>query len=276
MIDIKPEYQNYFGDFKTIDDFLRIDIDCVRDFKHRKTGRFTVDGQGFYIKKHFACGLAAVLDELAHFRTPHIGAGHERLALEKLNELGIDTMTVVASGQDGKSLAGQRSFLVTKELTDVESLEDTCREWPLSAPSTTFKRALIRQVAAIAKTLHDNGINHRDFYICHFLLDIAGGNEQYLNRKPRLFLIDLHRAQLRSKTPFRWQVKDIGGLYFSAFDIGLTRNDIYRFVKLYTGKSLRETFAQDKHFWRAVQNRAVNTYRKHFGRTPIVLTGNKS
>ncbi|MBI9015790.1 MAG: lipopolysaccharide core heptose(I) kinase RfaP [Phycisphaerae bacterium] len=262
------KYKKFFAEFKDIEVFLRIDIDIVRDFKNRKTGRFEIDGQGFYIKKHFAAGLGAVLDELSHFRKPHIGAGYEKLALEKLKELGVDTMEVVAFGSDGKSLASQRSFLVTKELINVESLEDTCRNWPTELPVPKFKRKLLTKMASIAKTLHDNGMNHRDFYICHFLLDVTGGPEKYLNCEPRLFLIDLHRAQIREKVPFRWLVKDIGGLYFSAMDIGLTRADFCRFIKVYTGKLLRETFTEDKSFWQAVQARAVKTYRRDFKKEP--------
>jgi heptose I phosphotransferase len=276
MIYIRSEYKNLFADFKSVDDFLRIDIDIVRNFKNRITGHFEIGGQGFYIKKHFACGLAVVLDELSHIRKPHISAGHERAALDKLKALGIDTMSVVAFGQDGKSLSSQRSFLVTNELTNVQSLEDICRDWPVKPPPTKFKLALINRVASIAKKMHDNGMNHRDFYICHFLLDIAGGAAEYENRIPKLFLVDLHRAQIRPQLPFRWRVKDIGGLYFSALDIGITRNDIYRFIRIYTGKSIRETFKQDKRFWKAVRKRAIKTYRRDFSKSPVLIIGNNS
>jgi hypothetical protein len=47
---------------------------------------------------------------------------------------------------------------------------------------------------------------------------------------PIIPLIDLHRAQLRKKTPRRWVVKDVAGLYFSVMDIGLTQRDLFRFV----------------------------------------------
>lgn len=266
MIYIYPDYSELFGSFRSIDDFLGIDIETVRDFKNRKTGRFEVDGKGFYIKKHFECGFAAVLDELLHLRKPHIGAGHERFVLDRLHDIGIKTMHVAAFGQEGKTLLKQRSFLVTDELTHVKSLEDICAEWPSKKPVFAFKKALIRQIAQIAKKLHHNGINHRDFYICHFLLDIS--NCDYEKQPPTLFLIDLHRAQQRSHVPFRWRVKDIGGLFFSALDIGLTRSDYFRFMCLYTGKPLRQTLQEDLRFWKAVRDRAVKTYRRDFGKLP--------
>ena len=115
------------------------------------------------------------------------------------------------------------------------------------------KRDLIPKLAAVARQLHDNGINHRDFYLCHFLLDSS-------REELRPFLIDLHRAQIRKVTPFRWQVKDIGGLFFSSFDFHLTQRDVYRFMKCYVNKSLRETLADDAVFWRAVFARARRLY----------------
>jgi heptose I phosphotransferase len=268
MIYIHPDYSRLFSQFGSVDDFLQIKVDLVRDFKNRKTGRFEIDGHGFYIKKHFECGLAAVLDELCHLRKPHIGAGHERAVLDTLHRLGIDTMKVAAFGREGQSLARQRSFLVTEELTQVKSLEEVCSEWPTNPPSAAFKQSLLTQVATISQTLHRNGLNHRDYYLCHFLLDIAGQDGDDRTQPPKLFLIDLHRAQQRPRIPFRWRVKDIGGLYFSAMDIGLTQRDIFRFMRRYTGKSIRQTLREDRPFWKAVQRRAAKTYRREFGRQP--------
>ena len=267
MITIHPNHKELFAPYRSVDDFLKIDVDLVRDFKNRKTGRFEIDGKGFYIKKHFECGIGSVLDELFHLRKPHIGAGHERTVLDTLHSIGIDTMTVAAFGQEGKALSRQRSFLVTDELTHVASLEDICAQWPKEKPSASFKQALLNEVAGISRTLHENGINHRDFYLCHFLLDIAEQGDNYKKRPPKLFLIDLHRAQHRLRIPFRWRVKDIGGLYFSAMDIGLTQRDLFRFMRLYTGKSLRQTLREDRRFWKAVRCRASKIFRKEFGKT---------
>jgi heptose I phosphotransferase len=262
MIEIYPKYKELFNPFQTVDDFLKIEVELVRDFKNRKTGRFEINGRGFYIKKHFECGLGAVLDELFHLRKPHIGASHERVVLDRLHSIGIGTMRVAAFGQEGKTLSRQRSFLVTEELTNVISLEDICKQWLIKPPAPVFKKAVLQEIAEIAQTLHNSGINHRDFYLCHFLLDIRDQAGEFSSRPPKLFLIDLHRAQQRDKVPFRWRVKDIGGLYFSAMDIGLTRCDLFRFMRLYTGKPLRQTLQQDRRFWQAVRRRALRIYRR--------------
>ncbi len=271
MIYIHPDYTAFFSGFRSMDDFLQIDTVLVRDFKNRKTGRFEIDGKGFYIKKHFECGLGAVLDELLHLRKPHIGASHEWAVLNKLHAIGIETMQAAVFGQEGKMLTRQRSFLVTEELKNIKSLAKVCAEWPVKPPPAAFKNALLKKVAGTAKTLHENGINHRDFYLCHFLLDASAPFDKS-NQNPKLYLVDLHRAQQRRRVPFRWRVKDIGGLYFSAMDIGLTRTDLLRFMRLYTSKPLRQTVYQDRRFWKAVHRRAIRTYRRDFGREPKLST----
>jgi hypothetical protein len=49
-------------------------------------------------------------------------------------------------------------------------------------------------------------------------------------------------------------------------DIGLTRRDIYRFIKIYSGKTLRETLQSDKSFWQNVKTTAEKLYFKEFRR----------
>ena len=110
--------------------------------------------------------------------------------------------------------------------------------------------------------MHGNGVCHRDYYLCHFLLhDEAAFSAQQITT-PQLSLIDLHRALIRRKLPTRWIVKDVAGLYFSALHSGLNRHDFLRFVRLYSGKSLRECFSKDVHFWQQVQRRALQLDKK--------------
>jgi heptose I phosphotransferase len=78
--------------------------------------------------------------------------------------------------------------------------------------------------------MHRAGVNHRDCYICHFLLHT---DKPVSASELRLSLIDLHRAQIHPSLPLRWRNKDLAGLYFSALNIGLTRRDKLRFLKGY-------------------------------------------
>ena len=111
-----------------------------------------------------------------------------------------------------------------------------------------YMRILAFCDALIAKKMHASGVCHRDFYICHFLVRGEGDD--------RLTVIDLHRALVKKHLGSRWIVKDIGSLYFSAMDIGLTRRDLYRFIREYTGKPLGVALTEQKAFWEKVSGRA--------------------
>ena len=159
------------------------------------------------------------------------------------------------------------SFLITEELTDVISLEDFCQHWRTTPPPFALKKALIEKLAAIARTMHTHGVNHRDCYICHFMLDVASGTPTNADAV-KLSVIDLHRAQVRSRTSRRWVVKDVAGLWFSAMDIGLTRRDCLRFMRAYAQMPLRSIFESQERFWRQVDRTARRLYKKEFGRPP--------
>jgi serine/threonine protein kinase len=204
----------------------------------------------YFIKQHFGVGWKEIFKNLWQFRLPVLSAKNEWLAIHKLKSLGIDVPTVYAYGERGNNPATLQSFIVMEELAPVMSLEDLCQTWQRLPPSFALKRCLIEKVAEIARTLHQHGLNHRDFYLCHFLLD----------QKFKLYLIDLHRAQIRRLTPGRWIIKDLAGLYFSSKDIGLTQRDLYRFMKHYRGKSLREIMDTGKGFWTKVKRRGERLY----------------
>ena len=119
-------------------------------------------------------------------------------------------------------------------------------ESPEKKSELRYKRWLIRRIAEMARTIHQSGANHRDFYLCHFLLQRAYDNGELSIEKSRLYVIDLHRMQIRRETPERWKLKDISGLRFSCLaliDAGvLTQRDLYRFMSTYQGAPLRETW----------------------------------
>ena len=89
----------------------------------------------------------------------------------------------------------------------------------------------------MVKTMHEGGVNHRDCYICHFLLHLPYSEQDI----PKLSVIDLHRAQIRRCVPKRWRNKDLVALYFSSRNLGLSFYDYARFLKIYFDEmSLKE------------------------------------
>ena len=213
-----------------------------RELEARRTLRTEVGGRAYFVKIHRGVGWGEIVKNLLSGRLPVLGAGNEWQAINRLAGLGVDTMHGVAFGQRGSNPATQHSFIVTDELAPTVSLEDFCREWKTTPPPVAFKRALIARVAEMARRMHGGGVNHRDFYICHFLLHLA---PEPSCENFKLSLIDLHRAQIRKQTPRRWRDKDLSSLYFSALDIGLTRRDALRFLRDYFGRPLREILKEE-------------------------------
>lgn len=247
---IAQELENLFDAEHLFDEVSQAEGEVFRALENRRTVLIERDGQRYFAKSHFGVGWLEIVKNLCQLRLPVLGAENEFLALNALARIGIDSLQPVVYCSEGRNPAKRRSCIVTRALENMASLEEL---FQADRVTPADKRNLIPRLAAIARQLHDNGINHRDFYLCHFLLDTSDNDL-------RPFLIDLHRAQIRKNTPFRWQVKDIGGLFFSSFDFRLTQRDIYRFMKCYTNKSLRETLADDAPFWRAVFVRARRLY----------------
>lgn len=232
-----------------------------REQPGRKTFRYENGAENYFIKLHYGVGWLEIFKNLLQGRLPVIGAQNEYNAISRLQDLGV-TATIVGYGWRGRNPATQQSFIITKELLFTTTLEDFCRDWLINKPSFALKTGLIHSVATVSRNMHRRGVNHRDFYLCHFLLDMTGGPDLLCPENLNLYLIDLHRAHVRNKVPFRWQVKDIAGLFFSAMDIGLTQKDIYRFMKCYSNKSLKDTLHDDKFFWQRTIQTAINLYKK--------------
>jgi lipopolysaccharide core heptose(I) kinase len=260
LIELSPELSTIAKAPATFDTFLALEGEIFRQIGDRKTLRFVVDSKGYFIKIHAGVGWREIFKNLLQGRLPVLGAKNEVRAIQRLTELGIGTTPLAGYGWRGWNPARQESFVITEELTDTVTLEELSIDWASKPPPLALKRALIRKIAAIAKTLHENGINHRDFYICHFNLQPkTSGKKEF-----PLYLMDLHRTQIRARTPERWIIKDIAGLHFSSMDCGLTARDRLRFIRAYRGKPLRAILAEEKRFWQRVQKRARKLYDAHY------------
>jgi len=240
-------------------------------FRHkegRRTLRFALGGRSYFLKYHAGIGWGEVIKNLLQGRAPVLGARNEYEASLRLAALGLDTLTPAAFGERGINPARIESFLITDDLADSISLEDYCRDWPTRPPALHERRRLMRVVTGIVRTMHQAGINHRDCYLCHFLLYPETLAQAVTDRDVRCHLIDLHRAQIRDSVPQRWQVKDVAGLAYSAMDLGLSRRDWLRCLRSSAGVPLKTALGRDGAFWLAVKRRAETLYRKDMKREP--------
>lgn len=231
--------------------------DIYRDMPGRLTIRLSLGDQSYFIKQHFGVGWGEIFKNLILLRLPIVSAMTEVRAIQKLNQIGIPTTTLVAFARRGHSPATMRSFVMTQDLGEIVSLETLCADWEKNPPDLRFKCRLIVAVAKLARKLHDHGMNHRDFYICHLCLD----KRRLAADEIHLYLIDLHRVGIRPKISPSDRMKDIAGLYFSSLNIGLSKRDFLRFLHVYNG-NLHDVMIKNSDFWTRVQQRACKLYYK--------------
>lgn len=244
-----------------------------QEFRHkegRRTLRFELAGRAWFLKYHGGIGWKEIVKNFSRAKLPVLGARLEWEAIHHLRTLGIETMVPVAFGESGNNPAKQESFVVTEALDHHISLEDYCKQWTQTPPPTGLKRALIQRVAQMAQALHQHGLNHCDFYICHFLLDEQALESESKHSHPvwehaiHLHLIDLHRMKKRRRVPKRWLKKDLVALCYSALDCGLTKRDYLRFLSVYENQPWRTILARDSKYWTKVVDSAAKLYFKAF------------
>ena len=265
---LEPELVEQVPTLSDFEGVLGIQGELFRNLPDRQTLQVKVEGRSFFIKRHLGVGWQEIFKNLFQLRLPVISARNELNAIRRLEALGVETLHCLGFGESGSSPASRKSFIITEDLVGSVSLEDYCADW-LDEPATParwrLKRRLLNRLAGIARQLHDNGVNHRDFYICHFHV----WPDRLVNvDNIKIVLIDLHRVQIRRKLPRRWRLKDIAGLYFSAMDAGLTQRDCLRFISEYRSTPWVDELGSQSLFWRDVEREARRLYYKAHGRYP--------
>ena len=101
-----------------------------RDKEGRRTLRCDIEERGYFLKLHQGVGWSEIFKNLVQGRPPVLGASNEYHAIRALEKLSIDTLSIAGYGRSGLNPATQLSFLITDELTNIESLEDFCARWP--------------------------------------------------------------------------------------------------------------------------------------------------
>ncbi|MEM9242558.1 MAG: lipopolysaccharide core heptose(I) kinase RfaP [Pseudomonadota bacterium] len=245
------------GDEPLFDYCMQLKGKIFRDINNRCTLRFERHGKAYFIKQHFGIGWKEFFKNIVKLRLPIVSAKTEWQAIQFLNKIDILTIELVAYGERYFNPAHRQSFIVSKELQHCVSLEDLCQD--MASLALELRIRLPREIAQVTRRLHHHGVNHRDCYLCHLWLN----PETF-----ELYIMDLHRAQIRKTVPRRWLIKDIGALYFSALDANLSRKDVFRFLRAYFDLPLRAILSRHKSFLLAVQNRAIKLYQKLHHRIP--------
>lgn len=198
-----------------------------------------------YIKRYTGVPLRTAVRRTISLGEPVSFAFREARTIWRLTELGIPTMRVVAVGEElSRSGRRERSCLVTEEVAGATQADDFCEvrfACDDSPAAVHEKRDLVRRFAHLARTLHDAGMVHRDFYLCHILVRLVESAE------PVLHLIDLQRVKRwRSAPPRRWIVKDLAALLFSSWPSPATGIRSPVFSDTDRLRFAREYFASDR------------------------------
>jgi len=162
---------------------------------------------------------------------------------EGLARAGIKTPKTISYGEQWGVLFEQRSFIITEELPNAESLEQKlpdCFSDRSKIENLRRQRNFIERLGQFAGRFHDTGYRHRDFYLAHIFYSDDG----------TFYLIDLQRAFKPRILAERFRVKDIAQLYYSAPGSAFSKTDRLRFYKNYAGK--RFLNGRDKAFIRKV------------------------
>lgn len=253
MIVLKAPFDKVWKNKDPFEEVNKLSGQIYRAVATRKTIQFELNGESFYLKLHQGITYREFLKNIFSFRIPILGAKNEWKAIHQLAENGVDTMVGVAYGEKGINPIKRTSFIITQDLSPTISLEDYCKNWKQNPPRYSEKKALITRVATMVRKMHNCGINHRDCYICHFLLQLPFNNLDNF----KISVIDLHRAQIRSSVPVRWRNKDLTALYYSCLDIGLNTRDYLRFLKVYfKGQRLRTIIAKEREFLATINVKA--------------------
>ena len=227
-----------------------------RQYEQRRTFRFIgPKGVAYFAKLHDGAGWRHIMKNAAILRPFVLGARNEFVACRHLAAHGIRVPRVAGFGQRGVNPARLRSFVICEALDDFESLNGHAKNLLETGSAITLRRDVIREVALVTRAMHASGVNHRDYYIWHLMVD----TRRFAAGEVELAIIDLHRAQVRRIVPDRWRKRDLAALLYSAGSNGSVPSlrDLFRFVRDYTGERPAVAIRRHRRFWERVVVRSA-------------------
>ena len=252
---IHPAYRDSlkWAGLESVLDFLYYEhADVLRERDGRANVRLTIDHNGdeaaFFLKRHQPLSVADGIREFLRTGAVMSPGVRECANAAVLRRIGIDTVPVVAAGEEDKPFHRRRSYFLSRQLEGAEPLDDflTARFGGQSAPGPDdlrLKRRIIDLTARTARRFHAAGCHHQDFYLCHFFIRVSAGkgDSHLFSQAPQaeddqdvaLFLIDLQRMRQCRRLRRRWIVKDLAQLNYSAEVARIPRTDHMRFLLAY-------------------------------------------
>ena len=217
--------------------------------KHRSRIRFEAGdtGKAFYLKRYDNVPAKIQIKNWLNHGQKRSTSAYDHLPCDILRSVGINPPKTVAYGEEWNGFFEKRSFIISEEIYASHSLEKRLPDYFYgeNTPDSHSKRvAFIERLADLARTFHESGLRHRDFYLAHI----------FLTKSDELYLIDLHRCFTPKVFGRRYQVKDIAQLHYSAPGQYISCADRLRFYRRYTGR--KRLTRSDRTFIRQVKAKA--------------------
>lgn len=140
MLILKKPFDDLWKGKDAFEEVEKISGEVYRSVATRETLRFEVRGKGYYLKLHHGITYKEFFKNVFSFHAPVLGARNEWRAINRLAQLGVDTMKGVAYGERGLNPIKQTSFIVTEDLAPCISLEDFCEKWATEPPAYSVKK----------------------------------------------------------------------------------------------------------------------------------------
>ena len=200
-------------DFKdsSFSNIFNVNGKTIRSGANRETLEFLFKNKKYFIKR-FSGGsfLQNILNKLGFVKDVS-SARNEFEAYQILKEIGVETAKLVCYGNE-KKIWNNRSFVISEEIKNFEQLDFFLSKKKYQKDKKNYQDRIYKKVVHIINKLHRNGIVHHDLYLCHFLLDL---NSLDNKKNIKIYLIDFHRLEKKTKVSSKRISKELGDLLFS-------------------------------------------------------------
>ncbi len=224
----------------------------IKNIRDRSVTCFSVktsEGHySFYLKRHKIenIGLRRLLTLFSSFR----GRSQGRMEFDNIcafRQNGISTVIPVAAGERFHGWFKVESFLLTCDFTPLISIEELFADQPgffKGSPGDERKKKLLEAIAEMARTMHQKGLNHRDFNATHILVYYRKQSAH-----PMTALFDMQRVNRRKIFRSRWIIKSLSELNYTLPEDLFTDLDRLYLFKSYKNKARLNLWDRFQWIW---------------------------
>lgn len=236
---VNQDYQKLLQDIK-FDSFKSIwqhrNGETIKNIKKRSVIRIEINQHNqkktIYLKRHHI-EFVGLFRLLSRFFSKY-GLSQGRLEFENICDFRncrLPTVVPIVAGEKFQHLFWAESFLITEDFHPYISLEAFLKNQPQFFMDPTKKRVLLKEIASLARKMHKNGFNHRDFNATHVLLHYDNESDV-----PNIALFDLQRVERSRFFKFRWKIKSLARLNYTLPDDIFSAEDKLNIFLSYKGK----------------------------------------